>query len=308
MKKGLYFIGDPEVIIDPKFLDEFLNTFVSGKEGVFVFRGFEVFVTSIESDGIIIYDNYGKEYTIESGTIGAIPMDAPFINTLSKDELNAKGLVSEMLSEFDGSPSISGMDVRIGSFMLNEEIKSLPSGNYFIGDPCYIVKDELWNDFCTETFKNDDGGYFMFKGVKMFFSGTKYGDGCYSDEHGNTYGVDAGIIGATLLDDRIIDKENLGGLSRLGLVVEITKDFTCEAVNEEGYILIERLKIDTGDASDKEGYEECMYCGEQIAPNDECECPTCKHCDEKESECTCDICPECEELVGCCMCDKEEDY
>lgn len=82
----------------------------------------------------------------------------------------------------------------------------LPPGEYLIGDPCYHVPDEQWgrvldeSDFfdgqCWATFDRDHGG----TGFVVAF-GTKYGDGCYSDQSGRSYGVDAGLIGIIPFDD-----------------------------------------------------------------------------------------------------------
>lgn len=86
----------------------------------------------------------------------------------------------------------------------------LNPGKYYIGDLCYVIgknsddpnrtgRDD-WMHFLEESYwkvATDEcpGGPVEYKGHKGFAAYTAYGDGCYSDEEGNTYGVDAGMIG-----------------------------------------------------------------------------------------------------------------
>lgn len=70
------------------------------------------------------------------------------------------------------------------------------AGVYFLCDPCYVVPDEEWSNildesnFLTETYAESD------RGLVVGFS-TFYGDGTYQDQYGNSYDVDAGMIGLT---------------------------------------------------------------------------------------------------------------
>ena len=78
-------------------------------------------------------------------------------------------------------------------------------GEYWIGDPCYAVKDENWNELCDNTGcfglelekfpPNWQSGLFKYNDQLCFTYKTKYGDGTYYDNKGNEYGVDAGLIG-----------------------------------------------------------------------------------------------------------------
>ena len=78
----------------------------------------------------------------------------------------------------------------------------LDGGKYFIGDPCYVIRDEDWQRFCEEfLFECDKGtafnsGYGVFDGRKVFAHGTAYGDGNYEGSNREEYGVDSGTIGA----------------------------------------------------------------------------------------------------------------
>lgn len=79
----------------------------------------------------------------------------------------------------------------------------LPAGTYFVGDPCYVIKDsDVWADFCekydeySEKYVSTVGGA-VINNHPMVATGTAYGDGLYMDDDGREYSVDAGLIGLT---------------------------------------------------------------------------------------------------------------
>ena len=69
-----------------------------------------------------------------------------------------------------------------------------PAGDYYVGDLCYALKDELYENvfggtgYSTGLYRFTDGSFFM-------LSHTSCGDGEYHGTNGKTYLVDAGIIG-----------------------------------------------------------------------------------------------------------------
>jgi hypothetical protein len=86
------------------------------------------------------------------------------------------------------------------------------AGIYAIGDPCYFISNDVWDDLIEETgcfglddpsvnkkMTNWDNGAYQYKGKKCFSFGTRYGDGAYPlSMNGKTLailGVDAGMIG-----------------------------------------------------------------------------------------------------------------
>jgi len=74
----------------------------------------------------------------------------------------------------------------------------LKAGTYWVGDLCYLIEDrEDWDQVVKFMFENDKPKYgvFTLKGAKGAIFGTAYGDGCYSDNFGNEYGVDSGTLG-----------------------------------------------------------------------------------------------------------------
>lgn len=71
----------------------------------------------------------------------------------------------------------------------------LPAGKYYIGDPCYVIRDADWDKVCGCL---DDGIYDCLE-FPFFMASTAYGDGGYMGSDGNEYGVDSGCLGAVPL-------------------------------------------------------------------------------------------------------------
>lgn len=80
-----------------------------------------------------------------------------------------------------------------------DTVKSVdvPAGKYWLGDPCYVIKSEMWMDWLEScNYLNErhlvgetPDGHFA-----IGFN-TASGDGLYNDQFGFAYGVDAGLIG-----------------------------------------------------------------------------------------------------------------
>ena len=104
-----------------------------------------------------------------------------------------------------------------------------PAGKYYVGDLCYVMHDE-WDEVCGLFFKDreDQGcneGVFTLKDGRRFASfNTKFGDGCYFDQYGNEYGVDAGLIGCIAMND--IDLNADGNFTSGGQIIQFDLDFT----------------------------------------------------------------------------------
>ena len=129
----------------------------------------------------------------------------------------------------------------------------LPAGTYYVGDLCYILGDHNgynWDHVlhATNFLKGDpsQGGACWYNGIRFFCSSTMYGDGCFQDDEGRSYGVDAGIIGCFPVQELPEGFDSSGGH-----VVEFPQAFVCEPThtpgNHEGTISIGHLDIETGD-------------------------------------------------------------
>ena len=76
-------------------------------------------------------------------------------------------------------------------------------GLYWIGDLCYVMND-AWDEVCELTTDHSsvkNGRFTLADGRKFALHTTAYGDGEYTDQYGNSYVVDAGIIGVIALAD-----------------------------------------------------------------------------------------------------------
>lgn len=144
---------------------------------------------------------------------------------------------------------------------IKETIKC-PNGFYF-GDPCYALKDELYDKWLDWGRKNekktghyDNDGKFVFKKQDiMIVDSTAYGDGCYGGIK-TSYGVDAGCLAVIPLE--FCDK--LKKFSRLGYVNRKFKgSVTLETDGKDGsFHLYNPLMdstieyVETGDEDDSE--------------------------------------------------------
>ena len=130
----------------------------------------------------------------------------------------------------------------------------MSAGKYYIGDLCYVMHDE-WDEACSLFFagRTDHGcneGEFNLRDGRRFVSyNTKWGDGCYQDQFGNEYGVDAGLIGCIKVED-IRDEISEKEMMRLGNIVTFDRPFHCSGgrTNEwNGVIQIGHITIKTDD-------------------------------------------------------------
>lgn len=75
---------------------------------------------------------------------------------------------------------------------------------YWVGDLCYVMHD-CWSEVCNLAFPDlytqNHGPMKLEDGREFVIFGTAYGDGVYEDQLGRAYPVDAGCIGAILLNE-----------------------------------------------------------------------------------------------------------
>ena len=114
----------------------------------------------------------------------------------------------------------------------------LPPGDYYLGDPCYVVQD--WEDFLTEFWKFDRGGVFKFQGKTCAAFYTKYGDGQYEVVEGawGTLPVDAGMIG-------MIPMSIAGDAGVAGVDVELRQPAKCW--ESDGWLHFGDIVVNTTD-------------------------------------------------------------
>lgn len=123
----------------------------------------------------------------------------------------------------------------------------VPAGKYWLGDPCYVIRSNDWLQFCNEYSwqeDKDNSSVTLENGINVLAFSTYYGDGCYNDQHGNEFSVDAGLIG--LVPHEYLENDfesNSTTYAHLGTVVEFSEDTLCFTV--DGILTFGNHIIDT---------------------------------------------------------------
>jgi hypothetical protein len=103
----------------------------------------------------------------------------------------------------------------------------MQAGKYYVGDLCYVLTDDEWEQVCARTINGKsfaDGEFELNDGRKFAIYGTSWGDGEYNDYYGNSYSVDSGSIGCIRLED-IKYVDNYDQFLDIGAIVEFETDF-----------------------------------------------------------------------------------
>lgn len=135
--------------------------------------------------------------------------------------------------------------------MSKSNIVTLPAGQYYIGDLCYVINDNdnVWMKFLNESYwplQSDTicGGQIVLNGVFGFAASTAFGDGYFSDNEGIRYPVDAGMIGVIPLDDEKMIEYVV--TNHMGNIVTFEEPFDCFR-DEYGTFFVGDIEIVTGD-------------------------------------------------------------
>lgn len=131
---------------------------------------------------------------------------------------------------------------------------------YWVGDLAYVLNDTEWDTFlhlCNPEDIGPDAVCYLDpdnltvededSGRPFVAFSTAFGDGTYTGSDGNTYSVDAGLIGCIRVSD-ITDKNLLqSALDRnLGHLHDFGEDFYLEqCLNDGGVLVFHDLEIDT---------------------------------------------------------------
>lgn len=119
---------------------------------------------------------------------------------------------------------------------------TVPPGAYFLGDPCYAVPSDLWDDLLAScaVFENPVG---TVADCQVLAFGTRWGDGVYCDDEGGRYPVDAGLIGLTPTG-LAAQRPDYDQLPSKGRIVSFTHATHCTC-NPEGRLTFGPYCIDT---------------------------------------------------------------
>ena len=133
----------------------------------------------------------------------------------------------------------------------------MPSGKYIIGDLCYVLSSEEWDEVCNLTIKNHickSGEFTLRDGRKFAMYQTMHGDGGYKGTDEFEYSVDSGSLGCILVQDA--SPEVVQNVINDGLcsVVQFSDEFSTGCT--DGVIIFGHISIDTDEDEDDDDDEE----------------------------------------------------
>lgn len=132
---------------------------------------------------------------------------------------------------------------------MNAEVTAvrLPAGKYYVGDPCYSIPDARWMEWLEAADYMDNPRLLIadLDGHTCVGVGTAYGDGEYAGSDGNSYGVDAGLLGVV---PEAIGKN--GSTLYATQLVEFDADF--EVRYDNGKVVLGHIIIDTDEDEDED--------------------------------------------------------
>ena len=124
-------------------------------------------------------------------------------------------------------------------------------GSYYVGDLCYVMDNDEWDEVCKLTLADEsllDGEFTLPDGRRFAMYMTSWGDGAYQDQTGNRYSVDSGTIGCIKWSD--VKTHKYDHIMDLGVLHEFDSEF--ETSSQNGVIHIGRIAIDTDPEYDED--------------------------------------------------------
>lgn len=131
-------------------------------------------------------------------------------------------------------------------------MQTLPPGKYFIGDPGYVLEDS-WGEV-VDAIEQAEGKVFSVRGVKMWAHYTAHGDGEFTDQHGNTFAVDSGTLGAVPIE---LIEDPAG--EEYGVVIDAEHGLTVDYDNGTFWLGATVIKTDDIDASGFADEDDDLY-------------------------------------------------
>lgn len=139
------------------------------------------------------------------------------------------------------------------------ETSILPAGSYYVGDLCYLFDektDDIYQAYVCGVNMDDEGKPVNIKAGRRkefaaFYGSTAYGDGQFTDNLGNEYSVDAGILGVVqLLSSDLIAEAKKIEAEGHGKIIEFKENFSVDR-DEAGTFTFGHLTIVTNDDEDE---------------------------------------------------------
>jgi hypothetical protein len=128
----------------------------------------------------------------------------------------------------------------------------VPAGTYVLGDPCYAVPDNLWNEAgqSCDWWQSNPVATVTVEGkeYKILGFGTAHGDGIYNCRDGIEYPVDAGMIGLVPIELANPQDPDFP----LNSLVVFDRETLC--TNDDGVMQFGNIHIDTKNQEEEEEY------------------------------------------------------
>ena len=126
---------------------------------------------------------------------------------------------------------------------------TLPPGEYWIGDPCYVIPRPDWNQFLDDI--DPETRYTQHRGQTSVVFDTYRGDGSYQDQNGRQYSVDSGIIAAVPVELVKQTAAERASLNDLGQWLTTDRTLVCDT-DGYGTLTFGDLSVMTGDPDEDE--------------------------------------------------------
>ena len=132
------------------------------------------------------------------------------------------------------------------------------AGEYYVGDLCYVMSYEEWDEVCALTIINNkcvEGEFTLSNGRRFAIYGTRWGDGEYKSNKGTSHSVDSGTIGCILVSD--IEADKFKDNESLGAVLDFKENFI--TYNNDGLLVFGNVVINTDPDEYYEDEDELEY-------------------------------------------------
>lgn len=117
-----------------------------------------------------------------------------------KDETLTEARQEEILNKVSKLKKVNETDEQtLNEETVGEKITS-PSGKFYVGDPCYVLSDDIYYGIWDDKYDFKDGKIDVDDTLSFLVHGTAYGDGSYQGSNGSEYGVDSGTLAIIPMD------------------------------------------------------------------------------------------------------------
>ena len=112
------------------------------------------------------------------------------------DEIDKESISDKLVSELYNDVYLANYELDESKKVTEAEVATATKsvGEYWVGDPCYVLPDEVYFGIWDKQYKFNDGTIDCGNGLSFQVHGTAWGDGEYKGSNGFVYGVDAGVL------------------------------------------------------------------------------------------------------------------